>query len=690
MNTPFDISIVIVNYKVKEYIANLLSSINKAKGELNLEIYVVDNNSEDDSIKYLKSNFPDVNYIENSENLGFGKANNQAIDLVSGEFTLIINPDTLVSEDTLENMVEHMRKNELCGACGCKILNPDGTFAPESKRAVPTLGTAISKVLGLNSIFPESRTFGKYYMGWIDEDETAKVPVLSGSFMFWRTKLLKQLKGFDERFFMYGEDIDLCYRVEDTEYYIEYVPITSIIHYKGESTRKGDLKYVRIFNKALYQFFEKHHSKNYSKLFQFLVFTAIWIRIIFSFIKNNLRSLRVLAIDLVLLNISVILGFMIRFNFSVEVLSNLQNLQYLWINVLASMFYIGISSVFDVFRNKQNSISDTLKVVFGSYLGIAVITFFVRNLAFSRLALIYGLVSAIILFLTYRLIQINRSKTGSKVTGKLKPTRILLVGSNSDADPIKQQIYSRPDWNYEIVGVISVDLKENQQAYLGSVNQLRDLVKAFNIDQVFFVLKSMTYKSMLQHISKLQNERAILKLIPDSMDYILGKSNVEYLEQIPIVDIELSYSREFNKWLKRMMDIFVSLPIVILLTPLIIIGLFRLKKVGKKVYPIELLEFNSENKWINRSLLFWNVLKGKLHLIGSSLGKKSNSTAMYKPGIIGYAQINEKRIKSDTDLENYELYYLQNYSIWFDLDILFKSFFTDYSVLSSLESESKS
>ena len=221
-----DISIVIVNYKVKEYIANLLNSLKKAQANFNLEIFVVDNDSQDNSVDYLRARYEDVIYIENKENVGFGVANNQAIMQARGEFTLIINPDTLVSEDTLEIMVNHMRHNLKCGASGCKILNPDGTFAPESKRSIPTINTAINKVLGLNTLFPKSKVFGSYYLGWLDENERSHIEVLSGCFMFWRTELLKSLNGFDERFFMYGEDIDLCYRIQSTDYYIEYVPVS--------------------------------------------------------------------------------------------------------------------------------------------------------------------------------------------------------------------------------------------------------------------------------------------------------------------------------------------------------------------------------------------------------------------------------------------------------------------------------
>lgn len=277
-----DISIIIVNYKVKEYVKGLLESIKKAKQNFELEIFVVDNDSGDNSSTYLKEYFPEVQYINNDTNIGFGRANNQAIHKARGEFTFIINPDTVVSEDIFTILTDHMKDHPDCGAAGVKILNPDGTYAPESKRSVPTIWSSFCKMFSLHEMFPKKRIFNQYYMNWLEEDEINKVPVLSGSCMFWRTSLLKELGGFDERFFMYGEDIDLCYRVQDTKFHIDYVPETSIIHYKGESTKKGDLRYNWIFNKALYQFYDKHYSTKYSLFFKGFIYVAIWIKTISS------------------------------------------------------------------------------------------------------------------------------------------------------------------------------------------------------------------------------------------------------------------------------------------------------------------------------------------------------------------------------------------------------------------------
>ena len=189
------VSIIIVNYNVKEYLVNLINSINRSSGNLNIEIIVVDNNSTDGSPEYLTNRYPDIQFIANTRNVGFGKANNQGIHIARGEYILLLNPDTLIKEDTLLVMYRHMQENPQTGAAGCKLLNPDGTFAPESRRSVPTPASALWKVLGLTSIFPKSRKFSDYYLGWMDEDEAGPVPVLSGAFMFFSNRCIKKTEG---------------------------------------------------------------------------------------------------------------------------------------------------------------------------------------------------------------------------------------------------------------------------------------------------------------------------------------------------------------------------------------------------------------------------------------------------------------------------------------------------------------
>ena len=691
MARKIDISIVIVNYKVKEYVSNLLSSIRKAADEYAVQIFVVDNDSGDDSVSYLQQRHPDVSYIANKDNLGFGKANNQAIKQAKGEFTLIINPDTLVSEETLSTLISHMRSNLECGAAGCKILNPDGSFAPESKRSVPTIWAALTKFLGLHTIFPKSRLFGQYYLSWLAEDQQAQVPVLSGSFMFWRTDLLQQLGGFDERFFMYGEDIDLCYRVQDTSYHIDYVPSTSIIHYKGESTKKGDLRYIRIFNEAMYLFFDKHQSSRYSALFKAVIFSAIWVKTIFSFVFSRLKAISLIAADLILLNISIILGFLIRFQFSVEIFSDLQSFQFLWVNLLASIIYLLMGALLGLYRHNNDSISTPLKTLFFSYLGVAAITFFARNLAFSRLSLLIGFGVSVTLMIGLKLVQINARRNQTYAKGQIKKSKILLVGTQADAKELIPKIHSRPDWNVEVLGWVQTDhnygeqAQENEQkikhqkataSTLGSLSQLEDLVKAYHADQVLFSLRTMSYKDMLRVISTLKDVSVQCKLIPDSMDFILGQSKVEYLESLPLVEVELALNKPVNRFIKRVFDLCLALPFFALLWPLALLAGIKRPKGQHFLEPL------AKYKWHNRSLFLLGILYGHYSWVGSTLPVQKKypkhgveQEGGLKPGLTGLVQLNQGKLQQGQDAEHYQLYYMQNYSLGMDMDILLKSIF---------------
>ncbi|MEQ8578233.1 MAG: glycosyltransferase family 2 protein [Balneola sp.] len=279
-----DISIIIVNYRVKEYVALLLDSIQKSKKNLSIEIFIVDNNSNDGFYEYLNSEQGDIHFIRNSENAGFAKANNQGIERACGSYTLLINPDTIIQEDSLTAMKQYMDETRDCGVLGFKMINPDGSFAKESKRSVPDLKTGMFRVLGLDVLFPKNRVFGSRYLGWLDKDEVAEVPVVSGAGMFWRTSVLKSLKGFDEDFFMYGEDDDLCYRVQSTDYKINYFPLAKLLHFKGESERETSLKSLKKMNKGLKQFFNKHYKGRYNTISRGLISISFNLRTIIQYL----------------------------------------------------------------------------------------------------------------------------------------------------------------------------------------------------------------------------------------------------------------------------------------------------------------------------------------------------------------------------------------------------------------------
>ncbi len=272
------LSIVIVNYRVKHFLEQALLSVRAALKAypLEAEVFVVDNHSQDDSLEYLTPRFPEVQFIANNENTGFARANNQAIELAQGEYILLLNPDTVIAENTLHEVCQFMDAHPDAGGLGVKMVDGNGHFLPESKRGFPTPWVSFCKIFGLSALFPKSRLFARYHMKYLSPDEVHAIDILSGAFLLARWETLNKSGLLDETFFMYGEDIDLSYRLVLAGYKNYYLP-TPIIHYKGESTKKGSLRYVRIFYEAMLIFFKKHYP-HYSKLYYLIIKFAIFLR----------------------------------------------------------------------------------------------------------------------------------------------------------------------------------------------------------------------------------------------------------------------------------------------------------------------------------------------------------------------------------------------------------------------------
>ncbi|MCK4530431.1 MAG: glycosyltransferase family 2 protein, partial [Candidatus Marinimicrobia bacterium] len=228
-----DISIIIVSYNVKTFLQHCIHSVQKASRGLNTELFVVDNRSIDGTGEMVQREFSEVNFIGNDKNLGFGKANNQALKRSRGKYILFLNPDTLIEENTLRVFLEFMDANEKVGIAGPKILNSDGSLQLACRRSFPSPSIALPKLLGLSNLFPKNKLLGKYNLTYLDPDKSYAVDAVSGSFMFCRGSLIRELGGFDEDFFMYGEDLDLCRRVQLKESLVYYVANTTIIHHKG-------------------------------------------------------------------------------------------------------------------------------------------------------------------------------------------------------------------------------------------------------------------------------------------------------------------------------------------------------------------------------------------------------------------------------------------------------------------------
>ncbi len=273
------LSVIILNYNVRYFLEQCVLSVQNAIESIDGEIIVVDNNSQDDSCEMMKRRFPNVKILQNNENLGFPRGNNIGVAHAQGEYICILNPDTVVAEDTFLKVLAFAKKQTDLGIVGCKLIDGAGNFLPESKRGVPTPFVAFTKITGLYRLFPTSKMFGKYYAQHLNENQTGKVAILVGAFMFMKKDLYLDVGGFDEDCFMYSDDIDLSYSILQKGKSNYYFHETTIIHYKGESTIKDEI-YMRRFQEAMQFFYKKHFEV--SSLFSFFMKIGI---VFFSFIK---------------------------------------------------------------------------------------------------------------------------------------------------------------------------------------------------------------------------------------------------------------------------------------------------------------------------------------------------------------------------------------------------------------------
>lgn len=253
------LSVIIVSYKVKFYLEQCLLAVKKATAGIESEIYVVDNHSNDGSVEFIAERFPDINLISSNHNNGFSHANNIAIRQCSGEYVLLLNPDTIVGERSIKEVLKFMDAHPKAGGVGVKMLNADGSCAKESRRGVPTVATSFYKMTGLCACYPHSQRFAHYYMGHLPWDKSAQIEIISGAFCMLRHTALDKIGLLDEDFFMYGEDVDLSYRLLKGGYENWYVPV-EILHYKGESAHKSSFRYVHVFYNAMLIFFRKHYG----------------------------------------------------------------------------------------------------------------------------------------------------------------------------------------------------------------------------------------------------------------------------------------------------------------------------------------------------------------------------------------------------------------------------------------------
>ncbi|MGB1216269.1 MAG: glycosyltransferase family 2 protein, partial [Saprospiraceae bacterium] len=427
------LSIVIVNYNVRYFLEQALLSVRKAVQGMEAEVFVVDNNSVDDSVEMVRTRFPEVILMANKDNPGFSIANNQAIHQSKGEYVLLLNPDTIVNEDTFRKCVDFMDEHPKAGGLGCRMIDGSGKFLPESKRGFPSPFVAFCKTFGLSSLFPKSKIFGKYHLGYLDEHEVHEIEVLAGAFMLMRKSVLDEVGLLDETFFMYGEDIDLSYRIIKGGYKNYYFPDATIIHYKGESTKKGSLNYVRVFYNAMIIFAKKHFTGTKGWLFILMLQAAIYLRAGITLFSNVLEKMTLPLLDAGLITTGLLLlkDFWANYYFKD---SDYYGSSFLFVNIpLYTSIWI-FSIFFSGGYDENYSLRRPVRgLFFGSVLLAAVYGFLDLEFRSSRALIVLGafwsFFAVILTRLALHFIQYKNFNLGKTVSSNL-----CLIGSKEETE----------------------------------------------------------------------------------------------------------------------------------------------------------------------------------------------------------------------------------------------------------------
>lgn len=564
------LSVIIVNYNVQHFLEQCLHSVYKASQKVNTEIYVVDNNSVDGSVSMVKEKFPEVLLIENKKNTGFSYANNQAIKISSGEYLLLLNPDTVVEEDTFEKVVTFMDSHPEAGGLGVKMLDGKGKFLPESKRGLPTPSVAFYKIFGLSSLFPHSATFGKYHLGYLDKDKTHGVEILSGAFMLLRKKTLDKIGLLDETFFMYGEDIDLSYRILLGGYKNYYFPETRIIHYKGESTKKSSVNYVFVFYRAMVIFAQKHFSHNNAKLFSFLINLAIYLRAGVAIAVRFLKSIALPAFDFTL----ILLGLLF--------IKDQYETHYKFIEggsysdsliAIAFPVYTIIWMFTTYLSGGYDKPVRLLHIARGILVGTGIIL-----IGYSLLPEAYRFSRALILLgtgwvlLTYILSRLMLHALGARAFN-LNPDRakrIIIAGKEEEFKRVNE-LLKQTSINSSFLGFVSTDNSGTRHTnYIGNISQVEEIITIHNINEVIFCSRDISSQDIIDYMHTLVSANVDFKIAPPESLSIIGSNSIDTAGDLYIIDVN-SITKPKNKRSKRLTDIMLSIfflagsPLLILL-----------------------------------------------------------------------------------------------------------------------------
>jgi O-antigen biosynthesis protein len=644
------LSIVIVNYNVKYFLEQCLISVFKACQNLEAEVFVVDNNSVDGSIGMVRNRFPEVKLITNTSNAGFARANNQAIRQATGEFTLLLNPDTLVEEHCFEKCISFMNGHPEAGAIGIKMIDGKGKFLPESKRSFPSPSIAFYKIFGLSALFPKSHRFGKYHLSYLDKDKTHAVEVLSGAFMFMRTAALLKAGMLDEDYFMYGEDIDLSYTIKNAGYSLYYYPEATIIHYKGESTRKGSLNYVFTFYQAMLIFAEKHFNNRKARIFSVVIKFAIYFRASISVLHKILLAILLPLVEFCLLfcGYLIVLPFWQRF-----ILGDRGQYPSLFLHVMVPAYIlVWLSAVlFSGGYDRPVKLTSLIKgYALGTALILVVYALLPLSLRFSRALIFFGAIWGLLTGCVARLLLNASIYKGTLLS--LKPNkRILVAGNQAEAGRVADILQSNHR-DITLIGMVSPSSLPVTGEYMGNLDQLGDIVRINGVDEIIFCAKDISSREIIRCMLALSGSRLEYKIAPQEGLSIIGSNSVDSPGEIYVLEYNL-IAKPGNRRVKRLFDVFLA-SLLLLLSPLLA---FFYK------HPVRFLSN------------CFKVLAGMVSWVGYTIVPDAamNGLPVIRKGVLNPLS----SLKSSTTIEQIErsnILYARDYSLTNDLKIIRQGF----------------
>jgi O-antigen biosynthesis protein len=548
------LSVIIVNYNVKYFLEQCLCSVLKACKNITAEVIVADNNSSDGSKVFLLPKFPRVNFIWNNDNVGFAKANNQALVQAQGEFILFLNPDTIVPEDCFEKCIQFFQLHPQAGALGIRMIDGTGKFLKESKRAFPSPLTSLYKLSGLTKLFPHSKTFAKYHLGHLPENENHQVDVLAGAYMMVPKNVLDKTGSFDETFFMYGEDVDLSYRIQRAGYKNYYFAQSSIIHFKGESTKKGSLNYVKMFYSAMSLFVKKHYSGSRAGLFNFLIQVAIFFRATLAVAAKFLQKIGLPVLDAA----SIFTSFwVIKYFWNTYIAKEINyspNLLSIAFPVFTIMFLI-VSYYTGLYDKGYKQQQLNRSTIIAALVLLSCYALLPEEIRFSRGILVFGIVLAFLVMSLLRHLFIKWNLL-NKVEEDEEHRQTIVVASEKDFTSVTS-LMQKAGMPERVLGRVNNSVTEAGTA-LGSMQQLNHLITMYPVKEIIFCEDGLSFKEIITAVEQLP-AGVRNKFHASGSSSIIGSDSKDISGNYVTVNNKYTITNPVNKRNKALLDVTVAI-----------------------------------------------------------------------------------------------------------------------------------